>query len=63
MAGDTEGLETRAALATGADALAAALALGETLIYVGKEGEAQKHFTRAAHLDLTPFEKSKLRHP
>jgi len=33
---------------------------GETLIYAGKKAEAQKHFARAAQLDLTPSEKAEL---
>jgi len=33
---------------------------GEALTYAGKKDEAQKHFARAAALDLTPSEKSEL---
>jgi tetratricopeptide (TPR) repeat protein len=33
---------------------------GEALVYVGEKAEAEKHFARAAQLDLTPSEKSEL---
>ena len=33
---------------------------GEALAYAGKKAEAQKHFARAAALDLTPTEKAEL---
>jgi len=36
---------------------------GEALFYTGKKDEAQKHFARAAMLDLTSAEKFELAHP
>ena len=48
--------ELQSAGQEGIDPFAAALALA----YAGKKADAQKHFARAAVLDLTPSEKSEL---